>query len=54
MARLKVEVKIIDLDVFTELINYLKSVVLDKRMPGELANEMQENIGRIMEECRKL
>lgn len=54
MAGLEVKVKITDLDIFTELINYLKTVILDQRIPGELANEMQENIGRIMKECEQL
>ena len=48
MANLEVKVRITDLDLFTELVGYLKEVIFDERMPGELANEMQEKIGEII------
>jgi hypothetical protein len=54
MAKIEIKVNITDLDLFIELIDYLKDVILhDKRMPGGLANEMQEKIGNIIKECRK-
>jgi hypothetical protein len=54
MANLEVKVRISDLDLWTDLIDYLKDVILhDKRMPGDLANEMQDKIGSIIEEARK-
>nr|WP_312578221.1 hypothetical protein [Sedimentibacter sp.] len=52
MAEMKVTVRISDLDLFKKLTNYLKDVILDERMPGELANEMQEKISEIVEECK--
>jgi hypothetical protein len=52
MANLEVKVRITDLDLFTELVGYLKEVILDDRMPGDLANEMQEKIGDILKGCK--
>lgn len=52
MANLEVKVRITDLDLFTELVGYLKEVIFDERMPGELANEMQEKIGDILKGCK--
>lgn len=53
MANLEVKVRISDLDLWTELVDYLKDVILhDERMPGDLANEMQEKIGKFVKESR--
>ena len=54
MAIFEVKVRITDLDLFTELVDYLKTTILfDERMPGDLANEMQEEIGKIIKESMK-
>lgn len=53
MANLILNVKLTDMDIFQELIDYLQEVILDDRMPGDLANEMQDKIGSIIEEARK-
>lgn len=53
MAELEIKVKITDTELFTRLINLMKEAVLDSRMPGDLANEIQDEIGEILKECEK-
>lgn len=53
MAGIEVKVKITDMDLFTRLIGIMKDAVLDKRMPGDLANEIQDKIGEIIKESAK-
>mgnify|MGYP000945594794 CR=1 FL=1 len=53
MAGIEVKVKITDMDLFTRLIDVMKDAVLDSRMPGDLANEIQYQIGAIIKECAK-
>lgn len=54
MPKLEFNIKVSDLDIWTELINYLKEVIMhDERMPGDLANEMQDKIGSIIKEVDK-
>lgn len=49
---MKVTTKIMDTYVFLEIIEYIKTVIFDDRMPGDLANEMQEKIGDILKGCK--
>lgn len=50
MKGLEVKVSLTDADVFKNLIKYIKTVIWDNRMPGDLANEMQDKISEIMKE----
>jgi len=50
---MEVKVSVTDTDVFKNLIDYIKIVIWDSRMPGDLANEMQEKIGEIIKESDK-
>ena len=47
MQPFTVTVSIKDTEIFEELIKYLKEVILDERMPGDLANEMQDRICKL-------
>ena len=48
----EIKVKITNTDVFIQIMEYIKTIILDDRMPGDLANEMQEKIGDILKGCK--
>jgi len=48
----EIKAKITDTDVFIQIMEYIKTIILDDRMPGDLANEMQEKIGDILKGCK--
>lgn len=53
MAGIEVNVSITDTVLFAKLIDCIKTTVLDERIPGGLANEMQDKIEQILKECEK-